>query len=199
MQNQNIHDLWSRGKFWEIFGFSNDLFTTLELAKKYSELSRIHRDDPENTRIIQEAFATLNAPMTRQFYSGCRLLMRRLQKEIKISEFTIAESQIWVDLWTWVSERMQEPSEELIDAIKAKYENVSSLVVNVASQSLAWSGGALRPAGLDSIREAKSFSQEIVCEGCGKFDHTLRVSAFPYVISIVIFSFKRFKSGDILS
>ncbi len=47
----------------------------------------------------------------------------------------------------------------------------------------------------ESLAYAESFIQQVRCQGCGRFDHTLRVVAFPYVISILIMSFKRFEAG----
>ena len=47
----------------------------------------------------------------------------------------------------------------------------------------------------DSASYAEAFVQQVRCQGCGRFDHTLRFVAFPYVISIVIMSFKRFEAG----
>jgi curved DNA-binding protein CbpA len=48
---------------------------------------------------------------------------------------------------------------------------------------------------VDSVEYAESFAREVRCQGCGKFDHTLRVVAFPYVFSILIMSFKRYEAG----
>ena len=80
--DRNIRDLWGRGKFWEIFGFSGGDFTTLELAKQYSALTRAYHDGSEDKRMIDDAFATLNAPLTRQFYENCRVVMQAIQSEV---------------------------------------------------------------------------------------------------------------------
>jgi len=48
---------------------------------------------------------------------------------------------------------------------------------------------------VESVSYAESFAQQVRCQGCGRFDHTLRVVAFPYVISILIMSFKRSEAG----
>ena len=61
LPDRNIRDLWDRGKFWEIFGFSSGNFTTLELAKQYSALTRTYHDSLEDKRMIDDAFATLKA------------------------------------------------------------------------------------------------------------------------------------------
>lgn len=47
----------------------------------------------------------------------------------------------------------------------------------------------------DPIAYAQSFAQQVRCQNCGKFDHTLRIAAFPYVISILIITFKRYEAG----
>jgi curved DNA-binding protein CbpA len=48
---------------------------------------------------------------------------------------------------------------------------------------------------IDSYTYAESFARSVRCQGCGAFDHTLRVVAFPYVFSILIVSFKRSSAG----
>lgn len=48
-------------------------------------------------------------------------------------------------------------------------------------------------------REQARREPPIVCENCGRFDHTLRAAAFQYVISIVILSFKRGGGGILCS
>ena len=48
---------------------------------------------------------------------------------------------------------------------------------------------------VESVEYAEAFIRDVRCQGCGRFDHTLRVVAFPYVISIIIMSFKRFEAG----
>ncbi|MFC1994892.1 J domain-containing protein [Chloroflexota bacterium] len=48
---------------------------------------------------------------------------------------------------------------------------------------------------IDSVSYAQSFSRQVACQGCGRFDHTLRVVAFPYVISFLIVSSKRYEAG----
>jgi len=189
LSDRNIRDLWARGKFWEIFGFSSGDFTTLELAKQYSALTKVYYDNPEVRRIIDEAFATLNAPLTRQFYEGCRMIMLRIKREVGDSRFRDAEDRIWLDLWNWVSERWQEPPAELINAIKTKYSQPIGSGANKQTQT--WSDEGLKPADLDSVMAAEAFAKEIKCQSCGKFDHTLRAVAFPYVVSILIASFRR--------
>jgi len=49
----------------------------------------------------------------------------------------------------------------------------------------------------DSVAYAESFAQRVRCQGCGRFDHTLRIVAFPYIISILIASFKHFAEPGI--
>jgi len=189
--DRNIRKLWARGKFWEIFGFSSGDFTTLELAKQYSALTRTYHESTEDKRIIDDAFATLNAPLTRQFYEGCRMVMQRIRHEIGDAQFRAAEDRIWLDLWNWVSERWQEPPDEIINAIKTKYSHPRSSKQGATEQTQTWSDQGLKPADLDSVMAAEAFTKEIKCQSCGKFDHTLRVVAFPYVVSILIASFRR--------
>ena len=54
----------------------------------------------------------------------------------------------------------------------------------------------------DEIKDAETahasavaFAQRASCQGCGRFDHTLRITVFPYVFSILIMSFKRGEAG----
>lgn len=42
---------------------------------------------------------------------------------------------------------------------------------------------------------AIAFAQQARCQGCGRFDHTLRIAVFPYVFSLLIMSFKRGEAG----
>ncbi|MFC1937788.1 hypothetical protein ACFLWY_04460 [Chloroflexota bacterium] len=169
----------------------------MELAKRYSAVTKVYRENPEDMQTIDDAFAVLNAPMTRQFYEGCRLLMQTVQKELGDSRFTRVEDKIWSDLWGWVSQRWQEPSEELINAIKAKYGHIipSDSNKRTVNQTEPRSEEYVSSANIDSVMAAESFMREVKCQGCGKSDHTVRIVAFPYVISILVASFKRFESG----
>jgi len=186
----DVNELWSKGKFWEIFGFTSNDFTALELAKKYSALRKAYEDSPEEAEIIESAFAILNAPLTRQFYVGCRTVMQRIREGIGDSSFEEAESQIWSDLWGWVSKRWQAPTDELVTALESKYAH--GAVAEVAGIGLDEES-----LEIDSVMAAEAFAREIRCQGCGRFDHTLRAVAFPYVISIVVASFKRFDESGI--
>lgn len=114
-------ELWVRGRLWEIFGFTNGDFTALELAAEYSRLVKLYKSSPKQKQILEDAFAILNAPLTRQFYEGCRMEMKRIRYEIGDNKFEQAASKIWADLWGWVSERWQPPPEELVCALIAKY------------------------------------------------------------------------------
>lgn len=191
--DQNIHDLWARGKFWEIFGFNSDDFTALELAKKYSALRKVYKDSPEEAEIIENAFAVLNAPLTRQFYVGCRTVMQRIRERIGASSFEEGEKQIWRDLWGWVSKRWQVPTDEVVGALESRYAH--GAVAEVTGTGL--DEESLGTGDIDSVMAAEAFAREIRCQGCGRFDHTLRAVAFPYVISIVVASFKRFDESGI--
>jgi len=197
--DRNIRDLWERGRFWEIFGFSSGDFTTLELAKQYSALMKAYQDDPEVRQIIDETFAVLNAPLTRQFYEGCRALMQRIRRERGGTISRDIEHGIWRSLWNWVSERWQEPPEELVNLIKNKYRLPDG--TDVIEMPQTWSDEGLKPADLDSIldstKAAEAFAKETRCQSCGKFDHTLRMVTFPYIISIIIVAFKRFSEAGV--
>ncbi len=46
-----------------------------------------------------------------------------------------------------------------------------------------------------TVSEAESMAQRMACQGCGRFDHTLRIVAFPYVLSFILWSQKRYESG----
>jgi hypothetical protein len=117
----NIKDLWHRGRFWEIFEFTKGDFTALELTQKYSSLSTTYRNNLDELRLVDDAFATLNAPLTRQFYEGCRLIMQQIRREIGDNKFEQAEIEIWADLWGWVYQRWQEPPEGLINELINRY------------------------------------------------------------------------------
>lgn len=195
--NQSIRDLWNRGKFREIFGFTSSDFTALGLARRYSALTKVRPENPEDMQTIDDAFAVLNAPMTRQFYEGCRMVMLNVQKELGDSRFTSVEDKIWSDLWGWVSQRMQAPSEDLISAIKTRYGNVIPRDSNkrTVNQTEPHSEESSNSADIDSVMAAESFMREVTCQGCGRSDHTVRIVAFPYVISILVASFRRSESG----
>ena|GEM_PF-763356 len=196
--DQDIGDLWRRGRLWEIFRLSSGDFTTLELAKQYSALRKAYRDNREIRGIVDEAFAILNAPLTRQFYAGCRIVMQRIQNELGRTVFRHAERRIWLDLWAWVSERWQEPTEELIGTIEKKYRRHRLPDGTDAIQLPQISPDeSSKPADLDSMMAAEAFAKETTCQSCGRFDHTLRVVTFPYVISIVIASFRRAGGGGV--
>lgn len=193
ISERNIRKLWARGRFWEIFGFSSGDFTTLELAKQYSALMKAYQDDPEVRQIIDETFAVLNAPLTRQFYEGCRALMQRIRKESGGRISRDIEHRIWHSLWNWVSERWQEPPEELISSIKSRYLLPDG--TDAMEMPQTWSDEGWKPADLDSVMAAEAFAKETKCQSCGKFDHTLRIVTFPYIISIIIAAFKRFSEA----
>jgi len=120
----DVSELCSKGKFWEIFDFTSNDFTALELAKRYSALRKVYEDSPEQAEIIESAFAILNAPLTRQFYEKCRIVMKRIKQETGDKKFEKAEGKIWADLWRWVSERSQEPPDELVNALKVKHTKI---------------------------------------------------------------------------
>jgi len=48
---------------------------------------------------------------------------------------------------------------------------------------------------VDSTVYAESFVKEVSCQRCGRFDHTLRAVAFPYVVSFLIMSYKGYDAG----
>ena len=113
--------MWIRGRLWELFEFVDGNFTALELAAQYSRLSKIHKGNPEEEQILQDAFSILNAPLTRQFYHGCHMVMRHIKDDIGDSSFEQAESEIWDGIWGWVSQRWQPPPDELVNALVIKY------------------------------------------------------------------------------
>jgi WD40 repeat protein len=119
--NYSINELWIRGRFWEIFGFTKGDFTALELTQKYSALSTTYRNNLDKLRLVDDAFATLNAPLTRQFYEGCRFIMQQIRREIGDNNFEQAEIEIWIDLWGWVYQRWQGPPEGLITDLIKRY------------------------------------------------------------------------------
>lgn len=198
-QNNNVKDLWLRGKYWEIFGFTSSHFTSLEMAKRYSIMINHHSGPSGERQIVEEAFSILNAPLKRGFYTGCRLIMMQIQREIDATAYINHEEDIWSDLWGWVSQRWQAPSEELIKALKIKYVNAPKLGTSKSTtrQRDVSQDESKKSANIDSLMAAESFKSEVKCQGCGKFDQTLRVVAFPYIISVLITSFKRFNEAGI--
>jgi len=51
------------------------------------------------------------------------------------------------------------------------------------------------PEGTDPVTYAESFARQVRCQRCGRFDHTLRIVAFPWVISVIVISNKTYESG----
>ncbi|MBI4332511.1 MAG: hypothetical protein HY673_14665 [Chloroflexi bacterium] len=194
---QDIRDLWVRGKLWEIFGFTGDDFTALELAKRYSALKRMPGAGTEDASIIDDAFATLNAPLTRRLYNDSRAKMLQIKQSIGEATYARVEDKVWADLWGWVSQRWQDPPHELVRALKIKYlHSVPQAAANIARED-AQSAAKGHEIDIDALVAAESFMREVKCQGCGRFDHTLRVAAFPYVVSIIVASFKRFGQSGI--
>ena len=134
----SIVDLRARGQFWEILGFSSNDFTALELAKQYSTQTKTYQYSPEGKRVIDDAFATLNAPLTRQLYEYCRGVMQAIRSEVGERRYHQAERAIWDELWGWVSHKWQKPPEELIDSLKVKH--AKSKIVDGAKKAAyeAW-------------------------------------------------------------
>jgi hypothetical protein len=125
----SIKELWTRGKLYEIFGLMSSEFTALELAKEYSRLLKIVRD-PEEEQILEDAFAVLNAPFTRQFYEGCRMIMGQIKREISDTEYEEFEDKIWTDVWGWVSQKWQPLPDELIRVLVIKYGGTAKVAAS---------------------------------------------------------------------
>jgi len=158
----NIEDLWSQGKFWEIFGFAANDFTALELGKKYSALMKTYADRPEDAKIIESVFATLNAPLTRQFYEGCQMVMQHIHNEIGDTTFKKVEEEIWADLWDWVSKRWQAPPEELVNSLKVKY--TKSRISDPIKKAAHGKNYAIRP----KQKTVEPTLSEEICPNCGR-------------------------------
>jgi len=132
--NYSIKELWTRGKLYEIFGLMSGEFTALELAKEYSRLLKEVRS-PEEEQILEDAFAVLNAPLTRQFYEGCRMVMGQIKREIGDTEYEEFEGKIWADLWGWVSQKWQPLPEELVRALIIKYGGAAKVAASSSRTS----------------------------------------------------------------
>lgn len=112
--------LWSRGHYHELFGYTDDSFTALDLAAKYASATQ-STDSEEDRKILSQAFATLNAPLSRQLYEGCRNSMQVIRERIGDDLFYQYEEKIWSDLWKWTSERHQPPPDQLVERIIQAY------------------------------------------------------------------------------
>ena len=113
--------LWNRGRFWEILGFTKGDFDALEILHNHSILSATYKYEPSEISVIDKAYAILNAPVTRQFYEGCRATMQIIRKEIGDVEFDHSETKIWAKLWGWISKRWQEPPSDLVRQLVLEY------------------------------------------------------------------------------
>jgi hypothetical protein len=119
--DHGLKALWIRGRFWEILGFTKGNFNALEILHNHSILSATYRYEPGEIRVLDDAFAILNAPVTRQFYEGCRATMQIIRKEIGDIDFEHSETEIWGELWGWVSTRWQTPPAELVRQLVLRY------------------------------------------------------------------------------
>ncbi len=119
MQSE-LKSLWDRGHYHEIFGYADESFTALDLAAKYSDITK-GLESKEAREIVSKAFATLNAPLSRQLYEDCRQIMKTVEKQIGSEIFIHNENKIWGDLWKWVSERWKQAPSELVEQLIEKY------------------------------------------------------------------------------
>jgi len=172
---QCIGDLWLRGRYWEIFGLSDGNFTALELATRYSDLVNTRDLSPEGRRIVEDAFAVLNAPFTRQFYAGCRLVMESIMREAAEPKSTQAEARVWEVLWGWVSRRWQPPPDELMNSLKTDF------IHSVSDGPAARATPEAAPKPIEAIPKqeeyhpalhAASFAEQVRCQRCGRFNHS---------------------------
>ena len=175
--DRDIRDLLARGRFWEVFGFCSGDFTTLELAKQYSLLTKAYHESPDIIQMIDETFATLCAPLTRQFYEGCRMVMRRISGQMGRATFRDAEHRIWLDLWGWVSKSWEEPPEDLINALVKMYRLPDG--TEAIRLPLSCLGEGLKPADMaESVNYCPNCGQSGVegvkfCPRCGQNLRTL--------------------------
>jgi len=119
MQSE-IKSLWARGHYHEIFGYVDESFTALDLAAKYSDITK-GLESKEARETVSKAFAALNAPLSRQLYEDCRRVMKTIEKQIGSEVFIHNEDKIWGDLWKWVSERWKQAPSELVEQLIEKY------------------------------------------------------------------------------
>ena len=115
---QTINSLWRTGRLWEIFGFKDNSFNSVQLGNKYAELLGDVASD--EAVALDEAFAVLNAPESRLVYSKCRLAMSEIENEVGGATFTDAELKLWQALWSYCSSGWREPTTEAV--LNAKIE-----------------------------------------------------------------------------
>ena len=114
----NIKDYSEIGKFWEIFGFSDDSFNSIQLGNKYAEL--LAGESPEDSQLIDIVFSVLNAPISRQIYKLCREAMGTIERTIGEAKFKNKEREIWHLLWAYCSSGWREPTPQIIEQIKVE-------------------------------------------------------------------------------
>lgn len=114
----SIRELWEKGKLWEIFGFSNDSFNSIELGNKYSEL--VSTALGEDLQFIDDSFSILNAPISRNIYRLCRAAMLTIDFEVGKSRYVAKESEIWHSLWSYCSSGWREPTHEAMMMAKVQ-------------------------------------------------------------------------------
>ncbi|MFW6116502.1 MAG: hypothetical protein ACOC6F_02130 [bacterium] len=166
----------SKGRLWEVFGFSDNHFTALELTKRFSAL-RAATADPAVRAALEKAFSILNAPRTRQQYVRSRTAMDRVREQLGDALYSENEDAIWTEIWEWAVERGVSPDEEIIDAVVERFR-------------LPVSPRGSRP-DTRSVATAQAILVDARCQSCGRSDHSLRLAVFPYVVSIVIVAFRR--------
>lgn len=109
-------DLWESGKFWEIFGFSDDSFNSIRLGSKYAEL--LSSASPAESQIIDSAYSVLNAPISRHIYLLCREVMNELESNIGKTKYRAKARIIWHQLWAYCSNGWREPTPDVVNDIK---------------------------------------------------------------------------------
>ncbi|AII60224.1 hypothetical protein X793_05600 [Dehalococcoides mccartyi CG4] len=114
----SIKNLWETGKLWEVFGFPDNSFNSIQLGNKYAELINI--TPTEYISYIDETFSILNAPTSRHIYYLCRQAMETISFDIGKPKFLKKEQELWNLIWAYCSNGWREPTKEVIESIKVQ-------------------------------------------------------------------------------
>jgi hypothetical protein len=124
--DDELKSLWDKGRLWEIFGFDNNLFTVIELTRRYSQLLSGQNQDKGSQQILEDAFSVLSATTTRRTYDSCRKARGRIKRAIGAKAYQKREASIWNELWNLTSECRQELSEQQVTELVEKHKRGDS-------------------------------------------------------------------------
>lgn len=101
LPKMNTQNLWKRGRFYEIFGLSEDA-TKIELTKGYAEKMNQYKGHKMEENILREAYSILLVNETTELYKKARAIMRNIKKKVGVKRFEKREPKIWEKLWSEV-------------------------------------------------------------------------------------------------